>query len=152
MERLRQAAKRFSEFFNRLNRGPTAGAGAGSPGLAGGSGSREDMFTRRVANGDTSKGDNGRRIRPEEHGLTAEGLPRTQWDNGNGYHPGMSESRDRPMPDHIPRPPVPVTVNKVEIPAAASKENEIRTVGIPTPGTSSDSNRKQGKSIHVTDQ
>lgn len=163
MDRLRKAAQRFAEFLDRLTRGPatrgTGGAGAASP-AADGSGSPDDMFTRRVAKADSNT---GRRIRPEEYGLTAEGLPRSQWDRGTGYHPVMrpSESRDRSIPDHVPRPPVPATSSTVQIPTASAKENEVRTGGIPTPGTAStqsadsssnNNSVKPGTAIHVTDQ
>jgi hypothetical protein len=151
MDRLKRAAQRFADFFERLNRGPSTRGGSPSssspqPPATNDTGSQEDMFTRRVAKDDSAK---RRRIRPEEHGLTGEGMPK--WNTG--YNPGIQPAT-RPIPDHIPRPPtsekpVPANDDKETMSTAATKENEIRTGGIPQAGPGSGD--KAGKGIHVTD-
>lgn len=156
MERLRRAAQRLSDYFDRLNRGPTSGSpSTKSP--AGGDGSKEEMFTRRIAL-DRNSSLTGRRIRPEEHGLTPDGQPIRNWDTWfNPVHRNEGPQRTT-VPPHIPGPPVVETStdrrdDREEMVTPGVRDNEIRTdasTGIPS-NDSTIISKKRGTGIQVTD-
>lgn len=152
MDGLRRVAQRLSDFFDRLNRGSgTRSRGSETPPAS--VDPEEDMYTRRIAKGDEIYSKRtGRRIRPEEHGLTADGLPNHSWAvRTDPVSRNEGSRKGKAIPSHIPKPPVsstnPVTETssdrvREEIVTAAAKENEIRT-GAGIPGNDSSVNNKK---------
>ena len=165
MDRLRGAARRVSDFFERLGRGsraPDAGGKEPPP-------STEDMFTRRVVGGEGGKG--GKSPPQEESGLTSRSLHSMPRDQGQPPVNTQHAVPPQRIPPNIQSPPATEasqatqdTTSRREAPAVAAQENEIRTGGHIPAADSADSaqtasnrlkrlphQQSESGAIHVTD-